>query len=316
MFIQLLSKESRLTEGQLRHYAQTASARYKVYEIEKRSGGTRTIEHPSRPLKNIQRWVNKRLLEKLPVHSSATAYSKGSGIKINAKLHSKSNYTVRLDFVNFFPSFRAVHIRKFLGSLSPKAYSLSSRDIGFLTKIFCRNGGLTIGAPSSPKLTNVMMYSFDQKMSVWCKENGLIYSRYADDIFVSSRKGSALEGVEKKVAEHCRDFRFAKLTVNKPKTLHLSRRYHRSVTGLVITTERKVSLGRDRKRLIRSLVYKHLTERLTADKYGTALGLLSFAYDVERTFYDSLAGKFSVHDVLEAMKSIDPKEVELESSKN
>lgn len=307
MLLQTLSRQSKLTESQLEHYAWTASMRYKVYEIDKRDGGKRTIEHPSRPLKAIQRWVNSNLLEKLPVHACATAYSKGVGIKFNAKLHSKTNYTLRLDFELFFPSFKSVHIRKFLELLPSREFSLSARDIAFLTRIFCRNGGLTVGAPSSPKLTNVMMYSFDHKVSEWCRKRNLVYSRYADDIFVSSQKKYELENVEAMVAECCKQFSFSKLRIKKSKTLQLSRKYHRSVTGLVITTERRVSLGRERKRMIRSLVFRHLKAGLSVEDFGKVLGLLSFAFDVERSFYDLLAQKFEVGDVLRAVRGVSPK---------
>lgn len=63
----------------------TASHHYKTYAIPKRDGGTRTIEHPSKKLKALQRWLLTNVLEGLPVHPAAMAYKKGISIFDNAK---------------------------------------------------------------------------------------------------------------------------------------------------------------------------------------------------------------------------------------
>lgn len=302
-----LSEQSKLTIRQLAYYAETASSRYKVYEIDKRNGGKRLIEHPSRPLKLLQRWINSNLVENLPVHRCATAYRKGAGIKLNVTKHAKTNYTVRVDFQSFFPSFGISGIRKYLKHLRDNGAVLSLRDIEFIAKIVTRNGALTIGAPTSPKLTNAMMHEFDASMDVWCREKNLIYTRYADDIFVSAYKQDQLKTVRNKIVSLCRKFPYAKLQINDGKTLHLSRKYHRSVTGIVISSTGQSSLGRDKKRMIRSLVFKHLNQRLGVADYGKTVGLLAFAFDVEKTFYDSLCRKFEIPNILKAVREIEPK---------
>ena len=306
MLMQLLSQQSKLTEGQLAYYAETASVRYRVYEIDKRDGGKRLIEHPSRPLKLLQRWINSSLIENLPVHRCATAYRKGAGIKLNVMRHARTNYTVRIDFQSFFPSFKISGIRKYLKHVRDNGTVLSLRDIEFIAKIVTRNSALTIGAPTSPKLTNAMMYEFDASLDLWCREKNLIYTRYADDIFVSAHKRDQLQNVRSKIATLCRKFPYAKLQINDDKTLHLSRKYHRSVTGMVISSTGHLSLGRDRKRMIRSLVFKHLNEKLGVEDYGKTVGLLAFAFDVEKTFYDSLGRKFAIPDILKIIREIEP----------
>src|SRR6266446_5286765 len=86
--------------------ATTASHRYKTYTIPKRTGGTRTIHHPARELKLLQRWLLQNVLTALPVHTAATAYSKESSIRRNAEMHVANNYILRVDFHNFFPSLK------------------------------------------------------------------------------------------------------------------------------------------------------------------------------------------------------------------
>ena len=89
----------------LLRFSSTSPHRYKVYTIPKRNGkGIRTIAHPSKELKYIQRILFKVLRKLLPVHQSAMAYKKGVGIKDNAAAHVRNSYLLKMDFNNFFPS--------------------------------------------------------------------------------------------------------------------------------------------------------------------------------------------------------------------
>ncbi|WP_083901145.1 retron St85 family RNA-directed DNA polymerase [Azospirillum sp. B4] len=293
MLLEKLKDHSGLSERQLDRYAATASNRYKVYTIPKKPFGVRTIEHPSREIKAIQRWLNSNIIRKLPVHSSATAYHRGASIKENAIRHAGSNFTLHVDFQNFFPSFHGHHIEKFLRWWSEEnKINLNDNDISFFRKIVCRNNALTIGAPSSPILTNAMMFDFDGTVALWCTSNGFIYTRYADDIFISSvlpgKLGNALEFLK----ETCPSFPYANLSINHNKTAFLSRRYKRSITGLIITPERKISIGRAKKEEIKSEVYKFSKGELTSEEIGRLRGKIAFTRDVEPSFYDRLLNKY------------------------
>lgn len=188
MLIETLAKQSGVSESRLNVIANTASRRYKVYEIPKRTGGMRTIEHPSRELKAIQRWIVKTVFDLFPTHECATAYKKRASIKINAERHQLTNYTTRYDFLGFFPSFRQERIILFLSRQNVASnLGLSEQDIDFIGKIVCRKGRLTVGAPSSPTVSNVMMFAFDQSFAEFCDRRGIVYTRYADDLFLSSQ---------------------------------------------------------------------------------------------------------------------------------
>jgi hypothetical protein len=91
MLLERLSKLSGVEVRKLRWIADTADKRYRTYEVDKRDGGKRTIEHPSRALKAIQRFLNRSCLKSLPVHDNATAYKKGASIRVNAEMHVNSD---------------------------------------------------------------------------------------------------------------------------------------------------------------------------------------------------------------------------------
>lgn len=299
MLIEALIKQSGMNEVSLEWLALTASKRYKTYDIPKRNGATRTIHHPSKSIKSIQRWVSKFLFRRLPVHVAAQAYVRGASIRKNAELHAGSKFTLRIDFSDFFPSFSREHVELFLAAVErDRSIGLTDRDISFLSRIVSRHGQLTIGAPSSPILTNAMMHFFDSQVAEFADRKNLIYTRYADDLFFSSNKPDNLNDVLAIVHQISATYPYANLRVNPDKTTFLSRRYSRRVTGLVLTTDGKVSIGRERKRAVKAQVHKFIQGELDSVELSTLCGYLAFIQDVEPEFWESLKRKYGATAML------------------
>jgi RNA-directed DNA polymerase len=115
--VKALSGELGMLPIQLELIIRTAPLRYKVFTIPKRDGSPRTVAQPAREVKAIQRWLVNDLNTVLPVHQAATAYRKGTSIKINAAKHVQSNFILKMDFKNFFPSIEfkdlCAHLQKY-----------------------------------------------------------------------------------------------------------------------------------------------------------------------------------------------------------
>lgn len=293
MLTEILAQTSELDHERILRISATASKRYKVYHVAKKSGGTREISHPSQELKAIQRWIVRAVFDRFPIHQSATAYRKGSSIRENAELHRRTSFTNRYDFSSFFPSFRDSLIREFLRSKGPSFdLNLSREDEDFVCQVVCKSGRLTIGAPSSPTITNVMMYDFDRAMHKYAIEQDLVYSRYADDLFVSAYDPNCLRGVEEYIREAKRNIGHLSLRLNRRKTALLSRKYRRRVAGVVITPDQKLSIGRERKREIKALIHRWVSGQLPPEDFHHMLGLVAFARDIEPSFEDRLKRKY------------------------
>lgn len=293
MLIDRLQAQSGLSRSRLLHLSDTASERYKVYTIVKRDGGRRRIAHPSRALKAIQRWINKVLILNFPVHSNATAYKKGASIRNNASIHANSRFTLRIDYRDFFPSFREDGIRRYLHSMNNGMnLRLSDEDIDFVCSVVTRHGALTIGAPSSPAITNAMMFECDSAICSLSRERNLTYTRYADDLFISSARSNGLEGVFQEVGRVTRSLEYVTLRINRQKTAYLSRRYRRSITGLVVTPDGRVSIGRSRKREIKALIHRTVSGDIKERDIERVRGLLAFALDAEPEFFEGLQRKY------------------------
>lgn len=296
-----ISKGTGLTPFEVLKIGRSSYYRYKKYQIpKKKEGEFRTIAHPAKEVKILQRWVIENLLFDLPVHKCATGYVKGSSIKRNAFIHANNTYILKLDFSGFFPSIVPNdfirHFKKY------KADKLSEDELNFVSKILfwkeSRDSGLklSIGAPSSPIISNTILYDFDSQVNDFCESNEMKYTRYADDICISSPKKNTYEAYTH-IVKILSNIEYPKIKLNESKTLFLSKATKRKITGIVINNSNKLSLGRDRKRLISSMVHHYIIDKPSDEEVEKIRGLLSFANDVEPQFIEKLIAKYGERDI-------------------
>lgn len=274
----------------------TAPERYKVYKIPKRTPGEfRTIAHPARELKLIQRWLIRRVLFNLPIHPAAMAYRKETSILDNAVHHAKHRYLLKMDIQDFFPSIKPndfiQHCEKFLPNLSGADERLL-RQVLFRRNKKTDSLELSIGAPSSPMISNSIFYPLDETIEAFCIEKNVSYTRYADDLTFSTSRPHVLKIIPDFVAEVLESASYPKLKINTKKTLQTSKKHHRQVTGLVLSAENKVSIGREKKRKLKALVHQYTLNKLNSDSIANLRGQLSFIKSVEPSFITSLQNKY------------------------
>ena len=122
----------------------------------------------------------------MPVHKCAMAYVKGRSISDNASAHKDSRHLLKMDFTNFFPSIKFDDVVRLISDCKEFLSIVTDGDAEIIAKAVCYKGALTIGAPSSPTISNAMLYSFDVHIQEYCDQKNLRYTRYADDIAISS----------------------------------------------------------------------------------------------------------------------------------
>lgn len=299
------AKYTGLARTDVERIVRTAPKRYKTYRVPKRSGGERTIAQPARELKDLQYFLMSELLSKLPFHRVATAYRKGLSIRDNAKVHAANNVILKMDFRDFFGSVRP---QDFDGLCADNKIELSDGDREFCHKVLFwqerRGGGLklSIGAPSSPMLSNAVMYAFDELVSQMCQRRLIAFSRYADDLTFSSDNFDALFDIQQQIPDLLRNLRYPVVYLNSEKTVLVSKKHRRTVTGLVLTNDGKVSLGRDRKRQIRAGVHTFLNGRLDDQEAEALRGQLAFANSAEPDFVERLRSHYGTAQIDEIFK--------------
>lgn len=137
-------------------------------------------------------------------------------------------------------------------------------------------------------MSNSIMFEFDTRLANVCAQEDVVYTRYADDITISSRDRGKIDRYETVVSSIIKELQYPHLTLNEKKTVRASRAGRRVVTGLLLTPDGAVSLGRDRKRLIRAMYHRSLHQQLSPKEVQELSGLLAFADSIEPGFSANL----------------------------
>lgn len=236
---------------------------YREFDIPKRSGGARRIAAPAETLRDLQRLILRRLLARLRAHPCATGFERGHSIVTNALPHVGRDIVLRTDIRDFFGSTSKRRVEKYFRKIG-----WNREAAGVLARICTHKGGLPQGAPTSPRLANLVNYDFDAALYAAAAKNGIAYTRYADDITLSTDAANcdALMRTHGFARALAREHGYS---LHGKKKTRLRRRHQRqSVTGLVVNNDRP-RLPREARRRLRAIEHQlsaHGSASLTPDQ--------------------------------------------------
>lgn len=302
-----LSSATGLDEFDVRKIINRAPVSYKFYKIDKRTTGRRLISQPAREVKALQRaFVD--FLRDIPVHDCAMAYIEGKSIRTNAEKHAGLGPIKKYDFKDFFHSIRAEDWKKFCKERN--IFEDWSDVVLSSNLLFHKLPGssilrLAMGAPSSPWLSNIIMYDFDQLLSDSLKKDRVTYTRYADDLTFSAPRTGYLNSVDAALKEAIRSTPYPSLTINPHKTVVATAKYRRVVTGLVLANDGRVTLGRERKRKLRAALHQASKGEKSSAENAQLAGMLAFAADIEPQFVAVLKSRYGKDLMERLLRSVD-----------
>ena len=220
------------------------SKHYRKAKLLKKNGGFRNLSVPDEVLKNIQKRISEVLLIHMPISRYAKAYRFGSSTLRNAKHHVGKQIVLKLDILHFFDSIRYSTVKDKV--FPEKIYAEPLRIL--LTMLCYHKDTLPQGAPSSPAITNIILYEFDEQIGQWCAEHGIAYTRYCDDMTFSGDFDPT--EVIRYVKSELKGMGFL-LNEQKTRIQHTGQR--QSVTGIVVNE--KLSIPADYRRKLRQELY-------------------------------------------------------------
>ncbi|HBE9080966.1 TPA: retron St85 family RNA-directed DNA polymerase [Serratia fonticola] len=274
-----------------------APRKYKVFYIKKKgSDKLREVAQPSPDVKNVQRAIASTLLNQLPIHSCAKAYIKDLSIYDNAKEHKTNTYILKMDFRDFFPSIRPNDL---LLCLEKNSIKLNDFEYTILKHyLFWRKRGdnglrLCIGAPSSPIISNIVMYDIDCKIDSICQALNIPYTRYADDLTFSSNSIDTLNIVFDKVKNIISSQESPRLIINHNKTKFIGKGRSRRITGVIITNDGQVGVGRYLRKRVRALLHLYSNNRIKVNDIPYLQGMLSHVKNIELKYHEELLKKYN-----------------------
>lgn len=262
----------------------TERKRYRHFRLPKRSSGFRDIYSPNAFLHSLQLDAKYLLEQFYNAPNCVVGFVNGRSVKDGAQQHVGRRYMMNLDLKDFFSQVSAKRIVK---TLMAEPYNFSPRLAIVIARLCCVNLKaekfssciqkkewlshlhLPQGTCTSPLLTNIVCETMDRSLSELCAANGVVYTRYADDITLSSdtdifrnASGQFTPFVKKFLSN-------LPYRLNKNKT-HLSRAgQHREVTGLTVS-DKGIGVGRAYIREIRDLLF-------IWERYGLATAEERFA---------------------------------------
>jgi RNA-directed DNA polymerase len=171
----------------------------------KRDGRTRSISSPEPVLMDVQRWVLHHVLSACDVHPSSYAYQRHRSIVDCARMHLGARWLIKLDLHDFFETIherRVYRIFRRLGYarlLSLELTRLCTRvaPSELIRRDYHKHRGkapysvnlegrLPQGAPTSGALANAVAIGVDSMLSRLAQGQGLVYTRYSDDLVFSA----------------------------------------------------------------------------------------------------------------------------------
>lgn len=171
---------------------------YTVSEIEKGSGGFRTIYDPCRELKQVQRRI-KNLLSRISIPNWVFSGRKGVCHVDNGKYHEHSVYFIQSDLHAFYDSCSRERVYRLFKDRF-KCSSDVSALLSDLTTLTLQDGS-TVIPTGSPCAQLVAFYAYQDmfnELHNLARNHGCKFSLYVDDLTFSSKMPFSNPAVFKK----------------------------------------------------------------------------------------------------------------------
>ena len=238
--------------------------------IPKSDGSKRKLSVPDLILKRVQKSIADNILTQFPVSNYAKAYKVGGSVQQNAQPHIGKKKILKLDIEGFFDHILYSQVKNIV--FCKEKFAEPIRVL--LTMLCYYKESLPQGAPTSPAITNIIMYDFDEKVGAFCATKNIAYTRYCDDMTFSG------DFDEREVISFVKNELYGLgLFLKNRKTVVVPASKRQTVTGIVVNE--KLNITKEYKKNIRQEMYyiqkfgldEHLNKLGISDKRGYILSL-------------------------------------------
>ena len=285
----------------LKPFEENTAQYYYTFQIPKRTGGLRTINAPTDNFKNAltkTKEIFEQYIKCLP-HDSAYAYTKHRSVQDALIKHqaNQSNWFLKIDLTDFFPSCTPTFIFQQLMQIYPFYYldKPTQQKLQKIIQICCLNNGLPQGTPMSPLLTNLVMAPYDYQIYTYLKRgtgNHFVYTRYADDILISSKSSFNWQELQSSISTVLFPF-----IIKKEKTRYGSKAGSNWNLGLMLNKDNQITLGYQKKKQLNAMLHNFLNDfknnnRWTIQDTQVLQGQLSYLNQIEPDYAKYIIDKY------------------------
>lgn len=225
-------------------------------KLKKKSGNGYRQTHDAKPeLKLIHELINRRILKQVVyppylfggIHDMENPRSP----KSNAAYHAGRKFLFKADIKSFFPSVTPPVIHKIWSDF----FHFSPAVCECLTKLTMFRNFLPQGWKTSGYLANLVFLDAEARLEEKLSRQGLKYSRFVDDVAVSSSKPITKFEISNLIRQFNNMFKLKGLRLERTKLEILVPNVQMTVTGFVVNSDSPTILP-ERRRKIRAMVRK------------------------------------------------------------
>ncbi|MDC6120454.1 reverse transcriptase domain-containing protein [Serratia rubidaea] len=257
-------------------------------------------------IKVIHNFLSRFVFSEMPVRKDIVfSYRKDVNITDAVRPHCNSEFIFKTDISNFFSSISseaiANSLSKYCGNIRTVDNEEVRDNIGRIVYLCTINNRLPIGFSCSPSISNFCFYDYDNLIKAYCDENGYIYSRYADDLIISSQDEMDRAMLTRDLSFILSSDAFLKLEINHKKTKVITKKYERKILGISILNDGKMTVSKATKTDIEVKLYLLKTDRKKLVDYSgmdemasilSIAGVLSQINNIDRDYLFHLRKKY------------------------
>jgi hypothetical protein len=241
----------RVSECQLLGIAQRATDLYIGPKPKpKKNGGIRYVFDTKPPLKSLLRRINSTFFKCTHFPKYLTGSLSGRDFVANVEIHKGARNAVTEDIAQFFDCISADHVYRIWRDF----FRFGDEVASLLTKLTTKDGHVFQGTPTSSYLANLAFWDREFALVEKLKARGIRYSRYVDDITISTTTVLAEEGKRWAIGQVYAMIGAAGFKPQRSKHGSFSASYPIRIMGL--NANRSPTLTKQERAAIRAQVYQ------------------------------------------------------------
>lgn len=229
----------------------------------------RHIDNPAKPLKTIQKKINKQLLMnvcKLLPREMTGGISERSALD-SASMHTGQPAVAVIDLKDCFPKTNHKRIFRMWRNTLGAGEDVAS----ILTKLTTFQTRLPQGAPTSSSICNIVLHPLFVKINDYCRKNDLKVSLFVDDITISGE----LDGVRNSVSATMEYIQKAGYAARRNKIEIMSAGVPQRTTGFIVN-KRVAVIASKREQIRKEILFLSKKDKLSKTDLDSIKGKIGY----------------------------------------
>ncbi|MGJ0486143.1 MAG: reverse transcriptase domain-containing protein [Methylomicrobium sp.] len=259
--------------------------------------------NPSLKLKKYLRFLNSFVFDYAKINTNVVhSYRHEKSTYTAVVPHCHSKFFFQTDIKDFFHKITKQDVEKILDTALDNApiYDINKYKPELLN-ITTIDGILPVGFPTSPNISNSFLSSFDHALEEYCIKNEIIYTRYSDDIILSSNSKDYLISIQDIISDYLNELYDGRVKINAYKTKHTHKGSKIKILGMVILPSGKISVDIKFKQHLEILFHFYINDKNKFADYlknhyqgdfSKISGQLNHINTIDKSYLDKLRKRY------------------------